>query len=200
MQILQRMVPLSNHALPLWGPGERRMISAMRSAAGPWPLLISLRWRILVLCCTQILDFRANVWFGMLGASALASLGILGRCWHTLEPQEDSLKSRRGCLLMFSLIQAAYSNDFWVWIWVYGIGKQTCVIGCITKIYFRRSLILYDSRVHFSLFWDVFGTYFHDFCCPGGWLENWWLVRVTLGPLQILSTHLKGGKFCIPGP
>ena len=31
-----------------------------------------------------------------------------------------------------------------------------------------------------------FGTNFHDFCCPGDWLEIWWLFRVMLGSPQIL--------------
>ena len=31
-----------------------------------------------------------------------------------------------------------------------------------------------------------FGTNFHEFCCPGDWLEIWSLFKVTLGSPQIL--------------
>jgi hypothetical protein len=52
-----------------------------------------------------------------------------------------------------------------------GLQKQAFGKGGIAKINFRRNWISFDSRVIFFMILGSLGTTFHDFCCPGEWLE-----------------------------
>ena len=60
----------------------------------------------------------------------------------------------------------------------------------IAKIVFHRNWISHDSRV---MILGGLRTNFHDFCCPGDWLEICRFFKVILESSQILSpSHVEG--------
>ena len=75
-----------------------------------------------------------------------------------------------------------------------GIGKTCIWHGRYCKNQLSQKLDFLWFQVRSFMIFGDFGTNFHDFCCPGDWLEIWWLFRVILGSSQILRESLVGGK------
>ena len=88
--------------------------------------------------------------------------------------------------LFYICFQVTFSDDFGVWIWVSGIGKSSIWQGRYFKTQLLQKLEFSCSQGHFFMILGGPGTNFHDFCCPGEWLEIWWLLTSTLGHPQIL--------------
>ena len=96
--------------------------------------------------------------------------------------------------------QVAFSDDFWVWIWVSGIGKPSIWQGRYCKNQLLQKLDFSWFPGQFSMILGGLGTNFHSFCCPGDWLENWWFFMVILGSPQILRPSWWRVNLSSPGP
>ena len=96
--------------------------------------------------------------------------------------------------------QVVFSSDFWVWIWVSGIGKPSIWQGRYCKNQLLQKLDFSWFQGQFVMSLGGRGSNFHGLCCPGEWLEIWWLFRVILRSSQILRPSLVGGKWPVPGP
>ena len=159
----------------------------------------------------------------MLGASALPSWETLGRSWDdpgTLgSTRKDIVRSRLGFCRFFVVSGDSFREIFgtfglkncfliylfpgclfwWflglnlgVWDWKTSIWQgKYCKNQLLHKLDFSWS----QGRFLMMLPWG----HFHDFCCPGDWLEIWWLSRVVLGSSQILRPSLVEGKLSFPG-
>ena len=83
-------------------------------------------------------------------------------------------------------------------MWVSGIAKTSIWQGKYCKNQLSQKLDFLWFQGPFFMILGSLGTNFHDYCCPGDWLENWWIFRVILGASQIQSIRLVGGKLVHP--
>ena len=143
--------------------------------------------------------------------------GVLGTLWRAWDDpgalgstRKDTLKSR----LRFYRSFADLENPFWeffgflrtkrnssfivvsssLFLMIFrsesgglGLESRHLATEVLQKSTFAEIGFLMISGPFFMI-WGGLGTKFHDFCCPGDWLEIWWLLRVILGSPQILRT------------
>ena len=129
--------------------------------------------------CKSISDFWCpNLWFGILGASTLASWGTLGRSWDTWGAQEKTLWGpgldfhrfpikdffltvfwmpwiRKG-VFCHACFQVSFSGDFGVWIWMSGSRNPSIWYW----MYCKNQVSQKDGFLMMS------GSIFHDFGWP----------------------------------
>ncbi len=157
----------------------------------------------------------------MLGGCTFASWGSLGRSWDTGEHDKGYFEVQAWNFIDFCGLGIpswgglmyngankwilrfwflCFSNGFCVWIWMSRMGKLSILQGRCCENHFSQKLEFSWSQGPFFMILGGFGNNFHDFCCPGDWLEIWWLFRLTLGSPQIQSTRLVEGNSFVPGP
>ena len=96
-------------------------------------------------------------------------------------------------IIFHTYFQVAFSDDFWVWIWVSGIGMPSILQGRYCKNQLSQKLDFLWFQCQFFMILGGLGNNFHDFCRLGDWPEIWWLFRVFLGSSQILR-KLRGWR------
>ena len=75
------------------------------------------------------------------------------------------------------LFPSCFSDDFWLWNWVAGIAETSIWYGSYCKNQLSQKLDFSWVQGKFFMILGGLGTNFHEFCCPGVWLENWWIFK-----------------------
>ena len=81
-------------------------------------------------------------------------------CWEFF----GYLRSTRNEFFI-SISRSFFSDDFWVWIWVSGIGKPRVWQGKYCKNQLSQKLDSFWFQGQFFMILRGGGTNFHDFCC-----------------------------------